>query len=160
MFFSFKKNKFKAGLSLVEVVIASAIILLLSLTLISANLAYLKTSKTNQKVIKATYLIEEGIEAVNFIKNNNWNDLGTVGTSYYLNWNGLTWLPTTTKSLISGTYERRFFTEDVNRDSSGDIVTEGGVVDPNTRKLTVEVVWTDISTTTKAISRYLIKNND
>ena len=66
----FKK---KGGMSLVEVIIASAIVLLLSAVLISANLSYLKTANTNLKNIKAIYLAEEGIEVVNFLKSKKWN---------------------------------------------------------------------------------------
>jgi type II secretory pathway pseudopilin PulG len=149
------------GMSLIEVVIASAIILLISVVLISANYTYFNTSNANLKTVKAIYLVEEGVEAVNFIKNNNWINLGTVGTNYYLTWQNNTWQATTTKDFIDGVYERKFVTEDVYRDGEDDIVLAGGTSDSNTRKLTVSVSWFDNSgTTTKTISVYVFKSND
>lgn len=149
----------KQGLSLVEVIIASAIILFLAVVLVSANLAYFKSAGTNLKNVKAIYLAEEGVEAVNFLKNKAWAGLGTVGTDYYLLWNGTTWLSTTTPNVIDQLYRRKFVTESVNRDASSDITVSGGTPDANTRKLTVSVSWTDASgTTTKTLSAYLMKN--
>lgn len=151
----------KTGMSLVEVVIGSAIVLLMSAVLVSANVAYFKTSRSNLKTIKATYLIEEGIEAVNFIKNSDWNNLGNVNTNYYLIWTGDSWSATTTINYIDQIYERKFATENVNRDSNDDIVLSGGTIDPNTRKLTVQVSWVDTSgTITKSIYSYLTKPNE
>jgi prepilin-type N-terminal cleavage/methylation domain-containing protein len=138
----------KAGMSLIEVVIASAIFLLLSLVLVSANANYLRSSMTNLKTVKAIYLAEEGIETISFNANNDWNNLGTVDTVYTLN-------------SSSTDYVRTFYTEEVERDGNDDIVASGGMVDPDTRKLTVEVSWFDRSaTTTKSLSTYLMKNND
>ena len=148
-------------MSLVEVIIASAIVLMLSLIFISVNLNYYKSSETSLKTVKATFLAEEGTEAVNFIKNQDWNNLGTVGTNYYLVWINGVWTATTTKNYIDQVYERKYYTENVNRDSNSDIILAGGTLDPNTRKLTVAVSWVDASgTTTKAISSYVFKPND
>ena len=145
-------------MSLIEVIIASAIVLALSLVLISVNLAYLKTSKSTLEIVKATYLAEEGIETVNFLKNKDWANLGAVSTNYYLWWTGVTWVSTTTKSYIDQVYERKFFTENVNRDASSDITSGAGTLDANTRKLTVQVTWlSNGATTTKSISTYLMK---
>lgn len=150
--------KQKSGMSLVEVIIASAIVLSLSLILISVNLTYLKTTEINLKSVKSTYLIEEGIETVNFLKNNDWANLGNLGTTYYLIWTGSAWAATTTQSYVDQIFERKFITESVNRDSNNDIVLINGILDTNTRKLTVSVSWIDASgTTTKSISSYLMK---
>ncbi len=133
------------GLSLVEVVIASAIVLMLSLALVSANLAYYKSSNANLKAVKAIYLVEEGIETVAYQSVNDWNILNTL-----------------TNDVIDGIYYRTFTVASVLRDSSSkDIVTSGGSVDTDTKKLTVSVAWRDANgTTTKSLSTYLMKNND
>jgi type II secretory pathway pseudopilin PulG len=148
-------------MSLIEVVIASALVLLLSGVLISVNLTYLRTANTNLKAVKAIYLAEEGVEAVNFFKNNNWNDLGPVGVDYYLTWQNSKWVATTTENIVDQTYVRKFHTESVNRDSNDDITLVGGSLDSNTRKLVVEVSWFDgTATTTKLISSYFMKPNE
>ena len=152
--------KNKSGMSLVEVIIASAIVLLLSTSLIYANLVYYKTSSTNLKSVKAIYLAEEGVEVINFMSD-NWNSLGTNGVNYYLFWDGVTWLATTTKNLVDEMYERKFYTDAVSRDLQDKIVLSGGSTDPNTRKVTVEVSWVDTTgTTTKSVSSYIFKQND
>ena len=156
-----KKFKKNAGMSLVEIIIASAIVLVLSVILISANLIYYKTSTTNIKTVQATYLLEEGIEAVNYIKNSDWDNLNTVDTNYYLAWDGQTWQATSTQVIIDGIFERKFFTEVVNRDANDDMAVSG-TPDSNTRKLTVQVSWLDSTgtTTIKYLSSYIVKPNE
>jgi prepilin-type N-terminal cleavage/methylation domain-containing protein len=157
MFILFKN---KSGMSLVEVIIASAIVLLISSFLITTNLTYFKTSNSNLKSIKAIYLAEEGVEAVNFIAD-DWNSLGENDTDYYLIWDGSVWLATTTQNYIDEVYDRKFITESVERNSADEIVLAGGVVDSNTRKVTVHVSYLDTSgTTTKSISTYVFKPNE
>jgi len=147
-------------MSLIEVIIASAVVLFLSVVLINANLVYLKTSNINLNSIKAAYLAEEGVEVVNYLAN-DWDNLGAINTDYYLFWDGQAWLSTTTKSYIDQKFERSFVLEEVNRDSNDDIVLTGGVLDVNTRKVTVQISWpSGASTTTKSISSYIFKSND
>lgn len=147
-------------MSLVEVVIAAAIILLISSALITADLAYLKTARTNLATTKAIYLLEEGTEVVNFLKNELWENLGDVNTDYYLSWAGFGWEATSTAVFIDEIYERKFYTAEVNRDGDSDIVESGGTVDPDTRQLTVIVSWADqTGTTTKSLVSYLMKRN-
>lgn len=154
-----KRNQ--SGMSLIEVIIASAVVLTLSLILISINITYLRTSRSNLDKIKATYLIEQAIESVNFLAHDNWDGLGTVGTDYYLVWNGANWVATTTKSLIDEAYDLSFVTTAVNRDEYDDIVAVGGTTDIDTRLLTVEIAWVNSSgTTTKSMSTYLMKYNE
>lgn len=144
-----------------EVIIASAIVLLISIVLISANLSYYRTSASNLKNIKATYLIEEGIEVANFLKNNDWLSLGDINTDYYLVWSGLAWSATTSQTYVDQVFNRKYITENVYRDANSDIALNG-TVDENTRKLTVQVSWQDTQTNniTKFISSYLMKNNE
>lgn len=138
----FSKNK--SGMSLVEVIIASAVVLLISTILISTNLTYFKTSNNNLKSVKAIYLAEEGIEVVNFLAGEDWNNLEDISNEY-----------------IDEIYERKFFIESVNRDSNDQIVLIGGNTDNNTRKITVYVSYFDtLGTTTKSISAYIFNPNE
>ena len=129
-------------MSLVEVIIASAIVLFLSVALISANLAYYKSSNSNVKTVKSIYLVEEGIENASFLMKSNWS-------------------ASLTSDIIDQTYNRQFTIETVNRDANSDINQAGGTLDSNTKKLTVQVSYRDSSgTTTKSISTYVFKTND
>lgn len=151
----------KYGMSLVEVVIAAAIILLISAALVAGNLAYIKTASINLKTTKAIYLLEEGVEVVNYLKNQSWNNLGSVGTNYFLFWTGSAWVATTSPIVIDQLYTRKFLTETVNRDVNQDIVTVGGTLDINTRKLTVTVDWlSNNGQETKSLISYVMVKND
>ena len=146
---------------LVEIIIATAIVLSICVTLITISLTYYQTAQSNIQSVKATYLIEEGLEVVNFLKTANWDgNIGslTVGTDYYLAWSTTTrvWATSTTPNTIDN-YNRKFKVEDVNRDGNDDIASSG-FNDPKTKKVTVTVAWPSSSgTTTKSISAYIMK---
>ncbi len=146
-------------MSLAEVIVASAVVLLVFVILISANSIYYKTAAASLKSVKATYLLEEGQEAVIFLKNSDWTNFPAAGaTSYYFRWTGTTWQATTTSALIDNAYQRAFVVSSVNRDGNDNIVSTGGSLDQNTKKVSVLVTWSDAgSTTTKSISAYITK---
>ena len=136
-----KLSKLNKGLSLVEVVIASAIILAAVLVLLGVHSLYLKVALSNSNTVKAAYLAEEGIENVRFLRDSGW----TTNISNL----------TSTTTLIDNFY-RTVTLSAVSRDASGDIVTSGGSIDANTKLVTSSVSWwAATATTTKSISTYL-----
>ena len=92
--------------TLIEVLVAGAIIAASIGAVIGAYTLFLKDSFQNTPNIQATLLAEEGIEAVKTMRDSGWNanikNL-TLGTSYYLSFNTTTnlWSSTTTSSSIS-----------------------------------------------------------
>lgn len=153
------KNKFcKNGFGMIEIVVGASIISLLSFGMATATQVSLRLSSENSNNNKAVFLIEEGVEAVKIIRDGSWSNISSLstGTSYFLNFNGTTWLSTTTNAFIDGTFERKFQLDDVYRDADQDIVTSGGTLDPGTKKLTVSVSWNfRNSTTTKSVPTYI-----
>lgn len=151
------------GFSLVEIVIGSALILLSVVGLVTSYSLYVRAGLSNTDAQKASYLLEEGVEAVTLLRDDAWSNLSALSTStpYYLSWNGTTWVATTTLSLIDGTFTRSFRVGDVyRRDSDKDIVAttspDAKSVDIGTRKLTVTVRWGTASTTaTRQVTTYL-----
>ncbi|KKU67934.1 MAG: hypothetical protein UX89_C0010G0013 [Parcubacteria group bacterium GW2011_GWA2_47_16] len=147
------------GVSLVEVVIATALLFLALTGIVTAYNMFVRVGVTTMKTIQATYLLEEGVEAVASIRDFGWtsNIAGlTPGNNYFLFWNGSRWLSTTTVSKIDNTYTRSFTLANVNRGSGDVIVTSGGTVDAGTKKLTVSVSWQNAATTTvRSISTYI-----
>lgn len=152
-------TKLNKGLSLVEVVIATSIIVAAFLSLVAVYNIYLSRTKINIQNLKAVYLAEEGIEAVKYLRDQSWStNIVTLNTStnYYFAFENGYWKATTTNTFIDNTYERKFILQNVNRDVTDDIVSNGGTVDSGTRLLTVSVSWFyKGATTTKSIATYV-----
>lgn len=154
-FSHYKKN----GLTLVEVLVAVSIILVFLTALIGAYNIYLRLAFTNSDTAKAAYLSEEGLEAVKLLRDSSWTtNISSLSTtaSYYLIFSSGQWNATTTQVFVDNKFDRKFTAGDVFRDSSSDIVTSGGTLDPSTRLVTVSVSWfSHGATTTKTMSTYL-----
>jgi len=154
-----KITKNQKGLSLVEVIIATSIIVIFLTALIGAYSLYLNLSLSNLQKVRATFLAVEGIEAVKILRDTEWSSqIGPIvsGTDHYIDFTGGTWVATTSALMIDNFFERVFVLSDVNRDASSDITESGGTLDPNTKKVTVTVSWNDKgATSTKVISTFI-----
>jgi hypothetical protein len=158
--FSLKNFSNKKGLSLVEVLVASSIIIIFFIALVGIYNTYLKISRTNIYSIKAGYLAEEGIEAIKSLRDISWNNnIAPLSTNsdLYLTFSGGRWVSTTTNTYIDGGFERKINISEVNRDpSNGDIVSSGGTLDSGTRLVTVTVSWLyKNSTSTRVMATYI-----
>jgi len=152
----------KRGFGLLEIVIASAIV---SITLFSLSFVFVLSARLEAQSIskvRANFLAEEGLEAMRFLRDKGWDaNLGSLsaGINYYLSFATTTadWsIGMPYPGFIDGFFSRRVTVEAVNRDSSDDIVTSGGVLDPNTKKINIEVSWSSYgATTTATLSTYL-----
>ena len=156
-----KKNK---GMGLVEIIIGSAIISVGILAIINSYNIYIGYALSNKKNVQASYLLEEGLEVVTFMRDKSWSaNISPLspGVEYYLNFNGTIWATTTTPEYVDGQFFRSFNLSNVNRDS-GDLISDSGTNDPNTKLLTVTVsYWQGHSTSTKSIGTYITNlNND
>lgn len=153
-----KKNYFKKGIGLVEIVIGSAIFLAVVLAVVQTYNIYINFTLANENNTRASFLLEEGIETIIYLRDASWtSNISplTNGTTYYLYFDGSTWLSTTTPQYIDTSFVRSFMTSAVNRDSNDDIAASG-TNDPDTRKVTVSVAyWQGHATTTKSISTYI-----
>jgi hypothetical protein len=158
MFKTSNKKIYKKGLSIVEIVVAVAILLLIVSSLYTANIFYLKTILDNLNKVRASFIAEEGVEAVKLIRDQSWTNISslTPGNSYYLYWDGSMWQSTTTNTYVEGVFERKFVVSNVNRDANSDIVASGVSIDSGTKKVAVTVSWlAGTSTSTKSISTYI-----
>jgi len=155
----YKRNK---GSLLIEVLIATAIIatsILASLGVLGtmARLQYRNTAR-----IQASFLADEGIEAVKTLRNASWNtnikNL-TLGSKYYLYWNNHTWNINASTTLIDGQFLRYFQLYNVYRDASFNIVastTGGATIDTDMREMIMSIDWKDeAGTSSKSIDTYL-----
>lgn len=147
------------GLTLVEVMIATSIILVFLLALFGTHNMYLKTAFSGAKAVKAAYLAEEGIEVARFLRDSSWETnivAFSTAIDYSLVFESGLWRATTTDIFIDDIFERKIVLSEVYRDSSAKIVSSGGTLDPNTRMVTVAISWeSGAATTTKSISTYI-----
>ena len=152
------------GVSVVEVLVASAIIMTSVVSILGVYSGLTSISVRNTSKVQAGMLLDEGAEALRFMRDVSWNaniaPLAT-NTPYWLYWDYSTstygWRATTTRVIIDGQFDRSFVITPVNRDSSTyNIVQSGGVVDPGTMQAQITTSWFDkTSTTSQSMAMYL-----
>lgn len=165
------KRQKNNGFSIIEVIIACAIISIMVFSLMSATSKSIQVSNQALKQAQATLLIEEGVEAVKSIRDNNWTDISSLilDTDYYLFFNTSTnlWslrLSSSGMSAPSGSipnypvdsvFTRKVSVSAVSRDSSQNIAPSG-TSDIGTKKVTVTVSWDKPGgTVSKSLSFYI-----
>lgn len=147
------------GISLVEILVGTAVIVTAIVALLTTFTLFTKYSFDNQHNVQAALLLEEGIEGIKFMRDYGWtkyiSPLNT-GTTYYFVYNGSLWLATTTvQSYIDGEFLRTFAVDTVYRDGNNDIAVSG-TQDNNTKKITVSITYrAGHATTTTSASTYI-----
>lgn len=154
-----KRTKYQDGFSLIEIVVGSAVCLMVLVGLLSAFTTIFQLSLANTNKVQAAFLEEEGLDAVRIMRDNGWTAniaSKTSGTAFYLNFIGGTWQSTTTNIYVDGTFERKVIISDIYRDANQDIVQNGGSLDPKTKKVAVSISWlVKGATTTQSLSTYI-----
>ena len=148
-------QKYSRGISIIEILVAIAIIGVAVSALISFATFSLRTASLLKQTTQASFLVQEGLEALkNYRDNTAWNDddpqdeydgLGVVPTETSLRF-ALSGDVPSRWQFLSGTEVLGIFTRDiviefVERDLQDDIVESGGVLDFGTKKATVTVSW-------------------
>lgn len=147
--FSFFKQKMvgNKGMSLIEILVAvfiisTALSSVLGLTSFSLN-AVSFTKQSYEANILAQGLIEQ---VRNFRDQTKWNINGletlTNGLDYYASKTGSPeeWQMIQGTETING-FTKKIVFEEVERDGSANIVENGGIIDPNTKKITATILW-------------------
>lgn len=150
------------GFGLLEIIIAVSII---SATIFSLSFVFLIAGKLEVESlnkIRANFIAEEGLEALRFLRDKSWSDnlsAPAPGTTYYLSFNAVSslWsINTSGPGLVDNLFSRKVTVENVYRNSSDDIVSSGGTLDPDTKKFNVSVEWQERSAALAVnISTYL-----
>lgn len=152
----------KRGISVIEIIIASAII---SLTVISISVAYgnfVYLSRQNTAKVQAALLLDEGSEAIKTMRGESWTNIAstTASTTYYFVWMTDRWRATTTPVVIDNMFYRTFVVTPVYRDVStfNILPNTSGTLDPGTKKIDITVAWTDKGATTTRSSTIYVFN--
>ncbi|KPJ73660.1 hypothetical protein AMJ48_00415 [Parcubacteria bacterium DG_74_1] len=140
----------KKGISIIEILIVTAIIIVALIGLFGLVALSLRISTLTKETAQANNLAQETIEAVrNFRDGTSWdiNGLGTLATStaYHPEKSGD--VPPKWQLIlgeeIEGGFTRKVVFDEVCRDGDDNIVETGGEVDPNTRKIITTISWKD-----------------
>jgi len=133
-------NNNHLGTSVIEILVAIGIFVIISTAALSAMIGATNLGRLTKEQLQATQLAQQGFEATVSIKNNDWNSL-VVG-SHGLNLVNNSWIFTGTSDLDpTSKFTRTIVIDQVNRDSNHIIITSGGTLDPETKKITVNVSW-------------------
>jgi hypothetical protein len=147
-------SRYTRGISVVEIIIATGIISLFMIYISQSYANFVYLSAANIAKIQASFLLDEGVEAVKTIRAESWSKIPMSGT-YYLYWNTNRWSATSTPRLVDNIFLRTLVFSSVNRDASFNIAS-GGTGDSDSRKVDLSVAWLDKgATTTKSISMYV-----
>lgn len=92
-----------------------------------------------QRMIANNYL-REAVEAVRSVREKGWSTFAVDGTYHPVVNNGK-WTLVANNETTSDGFVRSIVISDAQRNSSGNIVTSGGTVDPSTKKVTSTVSW-------------------
>jgi hypothetical protein len=154
-------HKLKTGLSVVEIIVASAILLTLVTAIGGGWQLYLRVVRDGTNYTMASNLSEEGAEAIQLMRDNRWTtNIAplSLNIEYDLYWNGTAYKATTTPQLLQNMYRRTVTFSSIDRDAWSNIVTSGGTLDPNTRKVDIKIYLGNSTSTALTQSQILIHN--
>jgi prepilin-type N-terminal cleavage/methylation domain-containing protein len=147
----------RRGFSLVEILIAVAVLLVSFVTVIAAFQLGARRGVGTLQEIQATALAEEGIEAITSIRDESWGNISSLasGTEYGISFNGTKWGVVSNPQMIDGTFRRAITASPVyRRNSDKDIVAESSsdpkTLDADAKKITVRISWNAATTSVKA----------
>jgi type II secretory pathway pseudopilin PulG len=146
------------GFMMVEVIVVISIITVSMIASMAVAQKSIYVSRQAVDATEATFLLEEGAEAVRILRDNNWTNISglTAGTNYYPLFTGGTWTLSTTPNTVD-IFTRKVVLSNVNRDNGTKDIASVGTNDPGTKLVTVTVSWVEGGTTvTKTLSFYIL----
>ena len=148
----------KRGFLVVEVLVVASIITASVLAAMAVAQKSMYVSRQSFHATQASFLLEEGAEAVRILRDNAWSNISslTAGTNYYPTFSGGTWTLSQTANTV-GIFTRTVSIAPVNRDNITKDISITGTDDPKTKLVTVTVFWTEGSATpTKTLKFYVM----
>ena len=147
------------GMSLIEFIIATALVGFVAISLVQVGEIALRASRFAGNRVAATFLLQEGVEETALLRDKSWNQNiapRTTDVDYFLSFSGSEYsLSETPAPFIENTFARTIRFGDVGRNAQSDI-TPGGTTDKDAKKITVSVSWFEGgATTTEQIELYL-----
>lgn len=146
------------GQLLVELLITIGLFAIISPALLTGFVASTQGKVQQAQRTSAVALLRETEESVRQVREKGWTTFAQNGTFHPVA-SGGSW------DLVAGTevigdFTRQVDIVDVQRDSSGVIVTSGGTIDPSTKFVQITVAWSQPQASTVASSAYLTRYLD
>ena len=135
-----KLSKHKKAFSLMEIVLATALFAIFSFGVVTIVISGLRSNQIANEQAVANQYASEGIEAVRSIKKQSFSSLANTAATGLVQQGGL-WAFSGANNVFDK-YTRAISVEPVYRDAAGNIVSSGGTLDPNIKKVTSTVNWT------------------
>ena len=152
------RNSFARGISIVEIVIASAIIAISVVGIVGAIQIYLKITYQNSRETQAVLLLDETAEALQYLRDDSFSahiEPLTNGIAYSVFWNGTGYELGSSTITLPYDMTRTVVFSEVERDGS-DQIAGSGSVDEATKKATITIAWPYKGTTETIVSEMLI----
>lgn len=135
----FKKQQ---GFSLMELLVVIAFVSTMTTLIISISVSNNNLKYINEERTQVLFYSTEALEAIKLM---DWNDL--ISGNYSIELSGNVWVLNSGSQVLNEKYTRTISIEDVyrlnssNGHSYGEIVTLGGYLDPDTKKVIVTIDW-------------------
>lgn len=146
------------GFSIIEALIGAAIVSSSILYIANSYSNMVALSSTNTARVQATFLLDEGVEAVKTMRGESWSQniaTLTASTTYYLVWSANKWKATTTPQVVDEVFTRTLVFSPVYRDGNFNI-SDSGTLDAGSKKVDISVGWSDKGTpVAKNMSMYI-----
>lgn len=132
------------GFTIIEILVAIVILGFVSASFAALFNFSLRANSQNEKNLMALNLSKENLEIIRALRNESWDYLTnlTMGANYHIVKNDNQWALSQGAESIS-TFNRRVIIDNVYRDINDNIITSGGVLDPDTKKITSIIEWTN-----------------
>lgn len=146
---------------MIELLIVIGISAILLPALLVGLLASREGKASQSQRSEAIAILGETIEAVRSVREKGWTAFAVNGT-FHPQISGSSWI-LITGSVTLGGFTRQIVISNLNRNSSGTIVSSGGTPDPSSKKVVVTISWglpyTSSVTNTLYMTRYLDNNS-
>ena len=136
------------GMGLVEAIVVIAIASVAFASILASAVFFLRGGLMNADRVQAAYLLEEGVEAMRFLRDDSYatNIVPLIGTTFYLETTPTGYVATTTSATVLGAFTRTVTIDEVYRRTTDDRIVpatsaDPKAVDPGTIELTVTVTW-------------------
>jgi len=131
--------KASSGQLLIEILVVMALMAIITPALIGAIITSQQGSAQRQNRIQAHGLLIETVEALRVIRESNWESIATNGV-YHPVVTDSTWTLMAGEET-TGLFTRALTISDVMRDETGNIIAEGGTIDPSIKKIDIQISW-------------------
>lgn len=145
--------RYLSGQYLIEVVIALSIFSFFVVGAMFAIGRYANSSLRSMEYADASQIVKESFAAVRSVGYNNWTDLAS--GAYGLTSASGAWQLQASPDVTKNKYTRTVTISSVQRDNNCVIVSNGGMNDPDTKKVTVAITWNSaLNNPSKTFSEY------